>query len=833
MTPNKASRLPGSFSPIVQPPLDSRSNFYQIETSNPDDSAGQKNQIPQLSPKTSLSSTPAASVQVHGPRPLYTLSQGNSSSSSLQNYNISRPSSHSGTTRPEPASRHIPTVVGTTSKSSTGEFARNGRLHSSTQGSFEAYLPTAANGNLSSMVNSNTGLTASQIAAQAAMQHQTHMRQRSQTAPTPQIDNANRRPSIRGPSNPPMLSLTEASGPCESGLEGQIFKDNLGETTGNVAQTAANVVFSKPSISSPSHLPSEYLAEREREKEKPAKSEKSKVKLFSRPGKGTNSKEKEKETKVGALPSPNKMAFTSLQRGNFSNISINDNQSSSSSIYSLANSSLATIRPLEVEEKKMEKEKDKPKHHFLSRQKHKLTSKDDHNLPLSSAASNSKPVDPNAPTSLYNFNLPLSPSASTTSFAKSMSGLDLRHGGRALREKKKDKEEKFESSLREAEGFHQANQGEWPGPSSLGSGGGATSFLAASSINYASSICGYDASAEIVKNGLDRLGAEDAWPFLRTKLLAVFEGEDIRLPVEDFNRILMLHIQSTHRKRCSTKVLIDELQDLSHSGFSLLEQNLRRTPEERLISQLVDVWLFTFTVVLPFMQAVFLPLDLELSNNPTISHEDSSDQGLDNVRSVVLRSFRDTIILSRFETLKNLFSRLSLENISCSTSEQNNPSGSAEFPIRRPSTAISLEPSSASYSSQATTLLDSMLQTGRNRALSNVSTHLSAELPGLNNYSGFRARERERDNDRTVEDSGRLLTETVGRMLQCVGVLNSVYGGNNMSNDSAEIEAKMGELVRCFKLNWLGRGRTGRNRKGLVGAKARAPVLGLAAAIEA
>jgi hypothetical protein len=133
-----------------------------------------------------------------------------------------------------------------------------------------------------------------------------------------------------------------------------------------------------------------------------------------------------------------------LSRGNASTNNLADNLSSAASIYSMANSSSATIR---ADQPEKEKDKEK-KHHFLSRQKHKLSSKDDYHLPLSSAASNSKPVDPSAPSSLYNFNLPQSPGPNSTSFAKSMSGLDLRHGGRALREKKK--EEKGDA-LRETE----------------------------------------------------------------------------------------------------------------------------------------------------------------------------------------------------------------------------------------------------------------------------------------------------------------------------------------------------------------------------------------------
>jgi hypothetical protein len=300
----------------------------------------------------------------------------------------------------------------------------------------------------------------------------------------------------------------------------------------SAAQTAANVVFPKSQSPSPGHPPPEFEQHR-MQPDKPLKTEKSKVKLFSRPGKIGISKDK--EARAGALPSPSKTAqytMASLQRNNFSTNSLADSMSSAASMYSMGNSSSATIRAIDSNqgnEKESSKDKEKHKHHFLSRQKHKLSSKDDHHLPLSSAASNSRPADPSAPSSFYNFNLPPSPGPTTTSFAKSMSGLDLRHGGRALREKKK--EEKSDA-LRESELSYQ-NNNDWLGPSSMGSAG-AASFGAAS---YPSSIYGGEAQ-ELKNYGLNNMGPDDAWPFLKAKLLIIFEGEDLSPPVEDFNRLV-------------------------------------------------------------------------------------------------------------------------------------------------------------------------------------------------------------------------------------------------------------------------------------------------------
>lgn len=523
---NPPPRPPGSFSATVAPlNVTKRPPIRRVDSSDSEDAVALKNRV----------------VTQSAPRPPYVQSQSNSSTASLQSF--SRPLT---ATRDPPANRD-----GASDSSSgwhRGHFRKqsheghsldkhgrklsneglipghgsgeHGRKHSQTQGSFEAYLPTAANSTLPNMV-AGSSLTASQIAAQAAMQQQQqqvlHSRQRSQTVPNPHVDTnvsslGPRRPS-RGPPTP-VLSLTEASAPRPTNaLNDQIYHGMLGGHQ-NAAQAAANVVFTK-SPASP------VLGHDSQEKplpERPTKPEKSKVKLFSRPGKITIGKDK--DPKSTALPSPSKLGqytLASLQKMNMSTASVNDpsGQSGTSNLYALNNSSTATIRAAEPDGK--DKGSEKHKHNFLSRQKHKL----DHHLPLSSAASNSKPVDPSAPTSLYNFSVPPSPGPTTNSFAKSMSGLDLRHGGRALREKKKEERETGESSYREGS--------DWLGTSSSGTLGGAVSGTASSL---------YVDTLDLARFGLNNMSPDDAWPYLKAKLLIVFEGEDVRLPVEDLNRLV-------------------------------------------------------------------------------------------------------------------------------------------------------------------------------------------------------------------------------------------------------------------------------------------------------
>jgi HbrB-like len=241
------------------------------------------------------------------------------------------------------------------------------------------------------------------------------------------------------------------------------------------------------------------------------------------------------------------------------------------------------------------------------------------------------------------------------------------------------------------------------------------------------------------------------------------------------------------------------------------------------------------------MQAVFLPLDLEFSGHgPLMSPEQACDfwgalpstnhsptnipasQALE-VRRIVLTSYRDTVILPRLDTLKTIFSRLSLDSISLSLPTSDILSTSPDsFSAGRPGTAMSLDPSHASYGSQTTTLLGGSSGDGsgnRSRAISNVShgSDPSASVSGLGisslppppsrpfTPSSTRTSSyplpygRDRGREKNVEDSGKRLTETVGRMLQCMSVLTGVGVGGGGDEGSQKC---MEELTRG--LAWTG-----------------------------
>jgi hypothetical protein len=752
------------------------------------------------------------------------------------------------------------------------QFGHRARQHS--QGFFEPSLPHAT--------ANSSGLSASQIAAQAAMHHISppppgNERKRSYPGLAP--INTIGPTGLRQPSGTQSPQVTSAGGlPYSNGTLGgnlaSAMAANAAFPNGRSPLPSPNSMAGRPGPTQPPGPPPE--------KEPKAKS--SKMKLFSKPKNLTLTKDKESKVAPGA-PSPGKGGLNSnLLRSGFANAStsslLDPTASSGSSLYSSANASTSTLVPITSE-----KEKEK-RHHFLSRQK--LKQKDDPgSLPLSSAHSNSQATNPDKPAPLYSFT-PDSPGP--TGFAKSMSGFDLRHGGRAFREiREKKKEEKAATAAAKLDltptMSHTSVSGQadqYLGPTQNDTSLGPPSNSAASVFAFPSDT---SVSAQAFSNigaqmGLPGIGPDDAWPLLKARLLNLFSGEDLRTPIEDFNMLVNVHIRRCIQ-RSSPIVLVEDVRELLHTGFMSLSQTLKGVPDDRLVPKLVEMWIGVYGSILPFLQAVFLPLDLEFKGRGVImsvreaqefwgampeslkSDDRPSSSGgtaraptlgeeLD-VRRITLISFRDTVILPKHETLIAIFSRLSLDSINAAPSPDL-PSGvegrkharsdPATTGAERPGTAGSLSPHMSSFNSQGSTLLDAastssggaLSLASRSRATSNTSAgSFGTSMPHLTNSPSLGSAGTAPGSFHTAAGQPPVspaaaaftadpakVTETVARMLQCLYVLASCQTGD-VGQGVVE------RLTQALKYNWLGRGRTGRDRRGWVGVKA-GPRVGLVGA---
>ncbi|KAL8772400.1 MAG: hypothetical protein Q9209_002351 [Squamulea sp. 1 TL-2023] len=797
MNPSTFTRRPGAFSPrapsspaTVQPrPESAQSTQSSQSTETSESNSSSSSQVTERSRATQNSPFPPQTV-FQRPSIIQQHPSSNASSTSINNF--SRPALSNASGERELPSRKNSPLIGADGKS-------HRRQHS--QGFFEPTLPSLPSSSSAEQQAAMAGkLNASQIAAQAAMQHQSsaaqHMRKRSQTVPSPQTP------------DPPSSKRKPA--PIQIGSEPRRPSGGQPYSNGSVgvgiaaAATAASVAYPKSAPLSPG-LTSFDMPQ---EKDHKLHNQRSKMKLFSNKPKQINISSA-LESKDRPMPSPNKIGQPGQSSlGKLANASVtsfaDSLTSSASSIYmsNNHNTSTSTLVPADRPGTANEKER---KHHFLSRQKNKLKDKlDDHSLPLSSSSSNSRPLDPAAPQPLYSFAAPASPGPSTTSFAKTVSGLDLRHGGRALREKKK--EEKAMPTLADLKRA-EVERLDWAGT-------GPSGPVFAPSGHHGSYGADIPGQSTLQGFGLNNMSAEDAWDFLRAKLLIIFtEGGELRMPVEDLNKLVFVNVQRCIAKR-TPNTIIEDLRDLLQTGFASLDHNLRMVPDHCIMPRLVDMWLLVFGTILPYIQAVFLPLDLEFKGHGSImspreaaefwgADPDSTDSALGSefdVRRIVLLSYRDHVILPRHDTLKATFSRLSLESINPSVSLV-----SVSSDVARPGTAASLDPGLSSFNSQGSTLVG---DGNRSRATSNLS---APELPPFATPPSRRHAPSQQEH---LDTSSTQITETVGRMLQCVSVLASVQS-------SDESQVKMEALAKELKLNWLGRGRTGRNRRGFVGTRLR------------
>ncbi|KAB2099796.1 hypothetical protein AG0111_0g11972 [Alternaria gaisen] len=760
------------------------------------------------------------------------------------------------------------------------------------QGYFEPSLSSMKEGSIRDRDNtmaSHTNLTASQIAAQAAYaSNPQHNRKRSTTIPAP----SEAVPTGRGqPMSPPPMP---ANSQVTFRTNGMTYSN--GVMGGRMAATsAANAAFPRSPLNSPGIEGQQQQQQQPHASPKPASST-PELPQLQKPKEGKSRlggklfSSKPKNIKVDnmlsgkdqALPSPGKIGIgihssqalnRMMMAGSTTSLVDSGTNSSNTSLYSSANASTSTLVPPR-NDSLPEKKEEKHKHHFLSRQKHKLKDQDGFALPLSSASSNSKPTNPSAPEPLYSF-APSSPGHSS-SFANSVTGLDLRHGGRHLRRAKKEEkaaaflDAQLEPPYRERNQSFSTERSEWP---SLSSSITTTPNMATpgQTISHTTEMLHLGSSF-----GINGLSPDDAWPLLKARVLLIFEGEDPRPPIEDFNALVTVHIKRCIHKR-SPIILIEDLNELLQTGFGSLDQTLRHVPDDRLIPHLVEMWLVVFTTILPFLQAVFLPLDLEFRgsgimtsaqaaefwgvmlpdemNTKSPEHRNIPILGELEVRRITLLMFRDIVILPRYEALMAIFSRLSLENLNAGL-ESPSPipdgvmSGQQQQQQQRPGTAgsssgdmamgslNSTSQSSGGYLESTTSITSSTFAAStRSRATSNTSAGSFSSNPSqhpptsnpyqLNplhptishlhpppttshssNYNNAPSSLRQTPMDSTK------VTETVGRMLQCVSVLVSLQ-----SSDDAQ--DKISRLSKELKYNWLGRGRTGRQRQGFVGPRSR------------
>lgn len=173
-------------------------------------------------------------------------------------------------------------------------------------------------------------------------------------------------------------------------------------------------------------------------------------------------------------------------------------------------------------------------------------------------------------------------------------------------------------------------------------------------------------------------GGDNPWATLAVYILPLFNGEGLRVPIEDLNALVKRHIQTivsaAPSKALST--LEHDASELIGNGTVTLHSKLNGVEEEDLVDRVVDLWKFFWDEVLPYVEGALLPLQTDslLSSLYKIPkpHKPASPVGQNgagtitpsfktqqiDVRTIALRYFRDQIIYPAFPVLHDRLNTL-------------------------------------------------------------------------------------------------------------------------------------------------------------------------------
>lgn len=163
--------------------------------------------------------------------------------------------------------------------------------------------------------------------------------------------------------------------------------------------------------------------------------------------------------------------------------------------------------------------------------------------------------------------------------------------------------------------------------------------------------------------------AEESWSLLRQWVLPLFNGEGLRTPVEKVNYLVTLYIDSRIQQGAQARDIISEFLDLTKIGMAKLDTQLQAVTDAKFMPRLVDLWQFFFSQVLPYWEAVFLPLQLEFEGTGQVLSPSSAasywgtlleSQEHLNIRRMTLIAFRDWVMVPISERLESKFFFFSL-----------------------------------------------------------------------------------------------------------------------------------------------------------------------------
>lgn len=164
--------------------------------------------------------------------------------------------------------------------------------------------------------------------------------------------------------------------------------------------------------------------------------------------------------------------------------------------------------------------------------------------------------------------------------------------------------------------------------------------------------------------------ADESWSLLRSRVLPLFQGEGLRVPVEDLNDLVTMHLNFRIQQGVQAIEILSEFRELTKIGMKKLDCSLQKVSNTKLMPRLVELWQFFFSQVLPYWEAVFLPLQLEFEGNGHVLSPQSAkdywgslieNQAKVSIRQMTLTGFRDWVIVPISEKLEQQISQTQME----------------------------------------------------------------------------------------------------------------------------------------------------------------------------
>ncbi|KAJ9053258.1 hypothetical protein DSO57_1026108 [Entomophthora muscae] len=161
-----------------------------------------------------------------------------------------------------------------------------------------------------------------------------------------------------------------------------------------------------------------------------------------------------------------------------------------------------------------------------------------------------------------------------------------------------------------------------------------TNIYSSSAVQKSLSALDLKAMTRDISMGGDSLNAEESWPSLVVRVLPLFNGERLNGHIEDLNEV----VRACLRNVDVATLTRDIYNDLLAAGMFTINAKLVGVHEDKVASRLVELWSFFLGTVLPYLEGVFLPHQIELLQL-------KRSNSLNSVRTMALTSFKEQVIV--------------------------------------------------------------------------------------------------------------------------------------------------------------------------------------------